>query len=154
MNSDKGIKGYQEDGSSLTLDSSVIKERKHSSKSVTDGYGISVFTDEFHKRMADYEKTLDQNGIGEKIFVYKMSDGSGIHLEESMFQKPVTVTEHGYDTAKGDMAPPLYYGLFGAVLICFAVFLYRYYRKGDKMHDDYHNPENRKIQEIHGHTGE
>lgn len=131
-----------EEESILILDPSVIKEKRQGSKSVTDGFGISVFTDEFHKHMADYEETLNQNSVGRKIFVEIMGKDSGLYLEEILFQEPIVVMESDYDTAKGDLTPIFYYGVVGVMFICFAVFLYRYHIRGEKIHDNYDNPDN------------
>lgn len=154
MNSYEDITNYEEDGSTLTLDPSVILEKRQGGRSVTDGHGIRVFTDEFYTRMSDYKKTLDRNAVGDRVFVDRMSDNSGIQLEEFMFREPMAATGHDYDIAKGDRTSSFYVWVIGVMFICFAVFLYRYLKNGGRVRDYYDNPENGKIQEKHGYTGE
>lgn len=144
MNNGKNLFHSNSEDSALTLDPSVLKEKRQGSESVTDEYGISVFSHEFRKHMSDYQQWLKQNGIDEKIFVENMNDDEVIHIEEAMFREPMAVTKANNNAAFGDLTPSSYGWVFGVMLICFAVFSYKYHRKGKK-YDHYTESQTERI---------
>lgn len=130
-----------EDTEDLQLDPNTVKDRQSVYTSLTERYGVSVFTDEFrlYKTISDSRKDLRQEHLMQSVFsgVYQDGEQEDNGFVNLLFiqQKEQVITQ---DFADGLSVNTLWYvaALLGAGLL-FGTLLLRYQRKKKKEREDH-----------------
>lgn len=128
----------------LYLDTTKISNREHQQKeSVTDRYGIDVFSDEFEKTVQNIEEEeiLNAGELNEQIFVTNITVEAESNITEKLFGETresfgtAVVEKTGYNTSG--------YDILLIVAVCFMVIII-WQRAGKRKKNAGHNIKKRE----------
>lgn len=123
----------------LQLETSVIIEKKDVTQSVTDLYGVNVFTTEYKKQIEEYNANKSNLLAQEMVFTnQEMNSNENFAVENYLFQASSSVWKENDTTNSNDISG--HFVLEFAFMICLLfvfTFLYKSIRRKNK--NDFYN---------------